>query len=149
MGHYYGDMFPHGEDKTFDFRYARYKQACAREISEIVKGNPIKFEEIEIGDGLTLYEPLKGLSKIRFDNKGEFHKIRELFSSRAKCYDWDFWSLVYCDNFTCYDKRIDICREREFPLIRISSPPQQVGKYNPVDWPVFQHWVSPKYFRKK
>ncbi len=140
MGHYYAEMFPNGEDKTFGFRWADYQKACAREISDIIKENPIKLDEVEIGDELTLYEPLKGLSKIRFDDEGEFHKIRELFGSRAKYSSWEFWSLANCDNFTCYDKRIVTCDGKEFPEVRTDKPRK-------FDWPQF--WLPLKYFQKK
>jgi hypothetical protein len=150
MGHYYAEMFPNGEDHTFHQRYFDYQRECGKEIDDIIQKNPIKFEEINIGDELTIYEPLKGLSKITFDKKEERHKIRELFDCRAKYYGWDLWALAHTDNFTVYDKRVDIYRDIEKnPLIRISAPPKQFGKYAPIDWVTVQHWVSPKYFQKK
>jgi len=151
MGHYYAEMFPNGRDTTFDQRYFDYQRECGKEIDKIIRKNPIKFEEVNIGDGLTLYEPLKGLSAIRFDDEGEFHKIRDLFSCRAKYYNLNLWSLATCDNFTVYDKRVDTYHDTEkHPLIRIDIPAKNIpGRLKIIDFPVFQHWVSIKYFQKK
>jgi len=142
MGHYCAEMFPNGEDRDFSYRWAKYQQECAREIEEIISKNPIKFEEIKLGEKLSLYAPLKSLSKIRFDNEGEFHKIRELFDCRMKYYSWGLWALSYIDDFTVYDKRVDLYRETEkHPLIRINKINRE------FDW--LQYWVGVKYFEKK
>ena len=124
MGHYAAEMSPDGEDKTFDQRWADYQRACAIEISKLVKNNPIKFEEINIGDELTLYSPLKELSKIRFDNRGEFHRIRELFGCRAKVYSFEMWTLYWADKFRVYDKREvrDNLEKKLFRRLELTSP---------------------------
>ncbi len=142
MGHYYAEMFPDGEDKTFDQRWADYQKACAIEISNLVRNNPIKPEEINIGDELTLYFPLKELSKIRFDNRGEFHRIRDLFGCRAKVYSFEMWTLYWADNFKIYDKREvkDNLENKTFPQVRIDKP-------RIFDFPQF--WVNIQYFEKK
>ena len=141
MGHYAAEMSPDGEDKTFDQRWVNYQRACAIEISKLVRNNPIKFEEINIGDELTLYSPLKELSKIRFDNRGEFHRIRELFGCRAKVYSFEMWTLYWADKFRVYDKREvkDNLENKTFPQIRIDKP-------RIFDFPQF--WVGIEYFEK-
>ena len=124
MGHYAAEMSPDGEDKTFDQRWVNYQRACAIEISKLVRNNPIKFEEITIGDELTLYSPLKELSKIRFDNRGEFHRIRELFGCRAKVYSFEMWTLYWADKFRVYDKREvrDNLEKKLFRRLELTSP---------------------------
>ena len=142
MGHDYAEMFPSGEDLTFNQRWVNYQRRCAREISEIIKDNPITFEELNIGDELTLYAPLKGLSKIRFDNKGEFHRMRELFGCREKVYSFEMWTLYWADDFKIYDKREtkDNLENKTFPQIRIDKP-------RIFDFPQF--WINIQYFEKK
>ncbi len=142
MGHYYGEMFPRGEDKTFHQRWADYQRECAIEISEIIKNNPIKFEEVNIGDELTLYAPLKELSKVRFDNEGEFRRIRELFGARAKFYGFEMWALSWGDNFKVHDKR-----EVKNNLENKTYPQVRIDKSRDFDFP--QYWVGIKYFSKK
>jgi hypothetical protein len=150
MGHYYAEMFPRGKDNTFYQRWADYQRERAIEIEKIISKNPIEFEEIEIGEKLFIYAPLKGISKISFDNDKDFPLIRSLFSSSEHYYGWSLWPLATGDNFTVYDKRVDVYRETEkHPLLRISSPPEPHGKYPAFDFSTFQHWVSPKFFQKK
>ena len=148
MGHYYAEMFPNERDDTFDFRYAKYKQECAREISDIIKDNPISFEEINVGDKLTLYLPLKGLSKIRFDNHGEYHKIRERFSSGAKIYGIEMSLLSWVDEFEVFDKRemklnddMDEMKKTRWYEIRIDEPDRKVCQ-------PFPRWINIKYVEK-
>jgi len=94
-----------------------------------------------------LYSPLKELSKIRFDNKGECHKIRELFRAEAHFYDAIMWQLAWIDNFTIYDKR-EISYENKnhvtkYPQIKISKPLEG------IIIPLFDDWINLKYFEKK
>jgi hypothetical protein len=135
MGHYYVGMFPKGEDKNFGERWARYQQACAREIEEIISKNPIKFEDILVGKKVGLYSPLKELSKIKFDEENEPHVIKVLFRSSANFYGMEMWRLFWADNFVIYDKR-----EKDFHL-RISPVPK-----NNLD--LFPAWVDFRYFEK-
>jgi hypothetical protein len=143
MGHYYCDMFPNGRDETFYSRYAKYKQDRRGEIDDIISENPIKYKEIKIGDKLTLYAPLKGLSKIRFDDKGEFHKIREAFELSSQIYGISMNLLSSCNRFTVYDKRkMKINPENtKWYEIRIDEPSKKF-----LDW--LPYWVDIEYFEK-
>ena len=143
MGHYYADMFPKGEDPTFYQRYADYQRECAKEIYRITAKNPIKFEEIKLGDKLTLYAPLKGISKVKFDNKRENHDITDLFKCTAKYFGWEMGALSFNDTFVCHGKRkvIDNLEKKSYPQIRIDSPKDG------FDFP--QYWIEIKYFQKK
>lgn len=120
-----------------------YKLKCAREISDIVKKNKIKNEEINIGDKLKLYPPLLEKSKIRFDNKGEYHQIKEFFDPHAGWYSLEMQSLAYSEEFTVYDKKTtkDNIRNKESYQVRIN--PKR------PDFDLFQKWVNIKYFSKK
>lgn len=143
MGHTYAEMFPNGEDKTFYQRYARYQQECAREISDIIEKNPIKNQGIQVGDKLRLYLPLLGMSRIRFDNKGESHRIRKLFGATAHYYSSDIWALAYCDEFTVWDKttiKSNLRNEKTY-LVRINKPQPSLD--------LFPNWVDIRYFSKE
>jgi hypothetical protein len=139
MGHSYVDMFPRGKDKTFGFRYAKHKKRCLREISDIIEKNPITFEEITIGDDLTLYAPLKGLSKIRFDDEGEFELIQRRFGRMGGLFEMHMWELGDNHDFVVYDKD---GRRKEYPLVRIDKPSTKFVQWNPS-------WIYIKYFEKK
>lgn len=147
MGHYYSDMFPNGEDKTFDERYAKYRKERAREIYDIILTNPIKFEEINIGDKLTLYSPLKGLSKIRFDDKGKFHKIRDFFNVSSGYYSEGKSCLSWRDEFKVYDMRrmkLNSSLEIEntnWDEVRVNAPRKDYFNTLP-------RWIHIKYFEK-
>ena len=144
MGHYYAEMFPNGRDDTFNFRYAKYKQECVKEISDIIKNNPISFEEIDVGDKLTLYSPLKELSKIKFDNLGEYHKIRERFSLDAQIYGIEMSSLSWIDKFKVYDKRemkLNDTENTKWYEVRIDEPDEKA--FQP-----FPRWINIRYFEK-
>jgi hypothetical protein len=147
MGHSYAEMYFPGEE-TFIQRYARYQQACATEISDIIEKNPIRNEEIELGDKLELYEPLLGISKIRFENTGEFHQIRKLFDPGAQYYSMDMWVLAFQNIFTVRGKRTitqprdDLKNHTEtLHLVRVDSQ-RKCLDWNPS-------WLDIRYFSKK
>ena len=151
MGHTYAEMHVQGEE-TFHQRYSDYQQACAREISRIIKRNPIKDKDIQIGDRVELYEPLRGLSKVRFENRGECNKIRELFAPTAQYFSMNMWALAYEDLFEVWNKREVIQhvgkREETSHFIRIDEPPKPFRSMTiAFDWN--PHWVEIKYFSKK
>ncbi len=148
MGHTYAEMHVQGEE-TFFRRYAQYQQRCAKEISDIIEKNPIKNEDIQIGDRLSLYEPLLGLSKVRFDNKGEHNMIRELFASTAQYYSMNMWALAYRDFFTVWDIRTEIVHGKETGhFVRIDEPPKPSRALSfAFDWN--PDWVDIRYFSKK
>jgi hypothetical protein len=135
------EIFSNGENNTFQKRWAEYQKECALEISNIIKKNPIKFEEVNIGEKLTLYTPLKGLSKIRFDNLGEFTPIKELFRAEAHYYCIGMWSLAWMNEFTVYDKRETSNNlEKKTSQIRIERPIEKND--------IFSKWINLKYFEK-
>jgi hypothetical protein len=150
MGHYYAEMYPNGEDHDFGTRWANYQKKRATEINKIISQNPIEFEEISIGDKLSIYAPLKGLSKIRFNDQGEFLPIRDLFDCRSRYYSWEMWNLALFDEFTVYDKKEvkDSLGGKTHSQIRTNVIPREGSNYN-LDWPMFEHWISIKYFQKK
>lgn len=144
MGHTYAEMHYPGEE-TFFQRFAQYQQRCAKEISDIIEKNPIKNEDINIGDRVELYEPLRGLSKVRFNNTERFHKIRELFAPTAQYFSMNMWALAYGDLFRVWNKKTITQhvgkREESCHLIRIDEP----DKF--LDWN--PDWVDIRYFSKE
>lgn len=137
MGHYYSERHHPGEE-TFHQRYADYQKACAKEISDIIEKNPIKLEDTNVGDKLKLYSPLHGMSKVRFENKGESHKIRELFAPTAHYYSMNMWPLASVNFFTVWGKMTEsICGKEKNHFIRISKP-------NLFDWN--PGWIDIRYF---
>ena len=148
MGHTYAEMHYPGEE-TFPQRYVEYQQRCAREISDIIEKNPIKNEDIEIGDRIGLYEPLLGLSKVRFENEGRYNPIRALFASTAHYYSMNMWVLAYEEQFRVFGKRTvtepvsrdDLSHEKILHLIRVDEPSEF------LDWNPY--WIDIRYFSKK
>jgi len=145
MGHYLSEMNPNGiTDIEIQIQLANYHKACRKEISHIIETNPISFKEINVGDKLTLYSPLKGLSKIRFDKREERHKIREFF--KLEMVGIVGGALYQCDKFEVYDKRemklndnINERKKTRWYEVRIDEP-------RSFDW--LPHWIYIKYFEK-
>jgi hypothetical protein len=129
----YTERFPKEEDKSFTERGVRYQQECVREVDEIISKNLVRFEDFDIGEKIRLYFPLKELSKIKFDENDEPHRIREIFKMSNKCYGLEMCNLFWNDSFTIYDKN-----ERDNTL-RISEKPKNV-----LD--LFPAWVDFRYF---
>jgi hypothetical protein len=134
MGHYYAEMFQNGQDIDFERSWAEYQKDRAQEIKEIISRNPIKFEEIVVGDRINLYSPLKGWSKIHF-REDPPEKIRAFFERQNFYYKPGLWMLFAYDDFTIYDKN-----ERDNTL-RISKPPKGF-----LD--MFPAWIYFRYFEK-
>ena len=137
MSNYCAELSGKEKDETFHSRWVEYQRERAKEISDIIGSNPIQFEEIKIGESLVLYAPLNGISKIRFDNKGESHIIKELFKPSAGYYnDLGIWSLFCNDEFSVYDKN-----PKSFTL-RIDKPTKDL-------LPLFPKWIDFRYFSKR
>lgn len=112
-----------------------YQQACAREIDEIIFRNPIKFEDFFVGERIKLYFPLKGFSKLKFEENEPTHRLRELFRISSNYCNPEMWNLFWNDSFLVYDKN-----EKEDTL-RISRKPK-----NYLD--LFPAWIDFRYFEK-
>jgi hypothetical protein len=134
MGHYCAEMFPNGEDRDFSYRWAKYQQACAREINKIISRNPIQFEKVVVGERVNLYSPLNRLSQVRFDDDKP-HIIKEFFGSSARYYGPEMWALSDNRDFVVYDKRKGDLTFRISPILN-----------NCID--MFPAWIYFRYFEK-
>ena len=116
--------------------FSEYQQECSREISDLIEKNPIKFEDIRVGDILKLYSPLHGVSKVNRDGE---HKIRELFAPCAGYVSSNMWALASKNFFRVWDLREEIIFDKvSGHLVRIDEPSL------PFDWN--PHWVDIRYF---
>ena len=129
----YTEMFLNEKDKDSRGNWVEYQKECTREIDEIISKNLVMFEDFNIGEKIRLYSPLKELSKIKFDENDEPHRIREIFKMSNKCYGLEMCNLFWNDSFTIYNKN-----ERDNTL-RISEKPKNV-----LD--LFPAWVDFRYF---
>ncbi|MCK9595897.1 hypothetical protein M0R19_01800 [Candidatus Pacearchaeota archaeon] len=142
MGHYAAEMPSREEIEKFHEQYRNYQNKRAREISNIIKKNKIKLDDINLGDTLVLYPPLLKKSKHRFADYEDYEPIRKFFDSRVGYYDFSMWTLAWLDEFTVYDKSFtqDNLRNERTDLVRIDKP---------REWNFFQKWIPIQYFSKK